>query len=170
MLRSPPRSARFARLNPTRADWLEKFQKLIDEYNAGSHNVEEFFKRLVEFAKDLNEEERRGVAEHLNEEQLAVYDLLMRPAPDLTDTEIAQVKKVAESLLELLRREKIVLDWRKEQRSRAAVRLAVETKLDELPDKFDTDLYREKCDAVYQHVYDSYWDDGHSVYDIGGLR
>jgi type I restriction enzyme R subunit len=158
-----------ARLNPTRINWLEKFQKLIDEYNAGSHNVEEFFKRLVDFAKDLSEEERRGMVEHLNEEQLAVYDLLMRPAPDLTDAEIAQVKKVAESLLELLRREKIVLDWRKEQRSRAAVRLAVETKLDELPDKFDTDLYREKCDAVYQHVYDSYWDDGHSIYDAGGV-
>jgi type I restriction enzyme R subunit len=154
-----------ARLNPTRIDWLERFQKLIDEYNAGSHNVEEFFKRLVEFTKDLNEEERRGVAEHLTEEQLAVYDLLMRPAPDLTDAEIAQVKKVAESLLELLRREKIVLDWRKEQQSRAAVRLAVETKLDELPDKFDTALYREKCDAVYLHIFDSYWDDGHSIYD-----
>jgi hypothetical protein len=23
----------------------------------------------------------------------------------------------------------------------------------------------QKCDAVYQHVLDSYWDDGHSVYD-----
>ena len=21
------------------------------------------------------------------------------------------------------------------------------------------------CDAVYQHVFDSYWDDGRSVYD-----
>ena len=29
------------------------------------------------------------VAEHLDEEQLAVYDLLMRPAPDLTDAEIS---------------------------------------------------------------------------------
>jgi ParB-like chromosome segregation protein Spo0J len=24
----------------------------------------------------------------------------------------------------------------------------------------------QKCDAVYQHVFDSYWDDGHSVYDL----
>jgi hypothetical protein len=23
----------------------------------------------------------------------------------------------------------------------------------------------QKCDVVYQHVFDSYWDDGHSVYD-----
>ena len=26
-------------------------------------------------------------------------------------------------------------------------------------------LYREKCDAVYSHIFDSYWDDGHSTYE-----
>jgi type I restriction enzyme R subunit len=66
--------------------------------------------------------------------------------------------------LELLKREKLVLDWRKEQRARAAVRLAVEEQLDELPEKFTTELYERKCDAVYQHVFDSYWDDGRSIY------
>jgi type I restriction enzyme R subunit len=157
--------AMLASLNPTRVDWAERFQKLIDEYNAGSVNVEEFFARLVEFTKELNEEERRALAENLDEEQLAIYDLLMRPAPELTDAERKQVKKVAESLLELLKRERLVLDWRKEQRARAAVRLAVEETLDELPEKFTTDLYEQKCDAVYQHVFDSYWDDGHSVYE-----
>jgi hypothetical protein len=25
---------------------------------------------------------------------------------------------------------------------------------------------RQKCDAVYQHVFDAYWDDGHCVYDL----
>jgi hypothetical protein len=36
---------------------------------------------------------------------------------------------------------------------------------DRLPDKFTRPIYAQKCDAVYQHVFDSYWDDGHSVYD-----
>jgi type I restriction enzyme, R subunit len=89
----------------------------------------------------------------------------MRPAPELTDTERAQVKKVAESLLVLLKREKLVLDWRKEQQARAAVRLAVEEQLDRLPEKFTTDLYEQKCAAVYEHIYECYWDDGRSVYD-----
>ncbi len=74
------------------------------------------------------------------------------------------MKKVAESLLKTLKREKLVLDWRKEQRSRAAVRLTVETKLDELPSTYGPELFRQKCDAVYLHVFDSYWDDGRSVY------
>jgi hypothetical protein len=26
-------------------------------------------------------------------------------------------------------------------------------------------LYTRSVDAVYQHVFDSYWDDMHSVYD-----
>lgn len=45
----------------------------------------------------------------------------MRPAPELTEAEKKQVKKVAESLLELLKREKLFLGWRKELQARAAV-------------------------------------------------
>jgi type I restriction enzyme, R subunit len=153
-----------ASLNPTRAEWVERFQKLIDDYNAGSLNVEAFFQQLVEFTKTLNEEERRGLAENLNEEQLAIYDLLMRPAPPLTDAEKLEVKRVARSLLELLKREKLVLDWRKEQRTRAAVQVAVHEVLDDLPDKYEADLYEQKCESVYVHVFDSYWDDGESIY------
>jgi type I restriction enzyme R subunit len=116
----------------------------------------------------LNEEERRGLAENLDEEQLAIYDLLMRPGPELTEPEQAQVKKVARSLLELLKREKFVLDWRKEQRTRAAVQVAVQEVLDELPEKYNADLYKEKCEVVYLHIFDSYWDDGRSVYAAAG--
>jgi type I restriction enzyme R subunit len=153
------------RLNPVRVDLVERFQKLVDDYNAGSINIEEFFKALVEFSKALTEEETRNLSEGLTEEQLAVFDILMRPAPPLTDEEEDQVKKVAEELLGVLRRDKIVLDWRKEQATRAGVRVTVEEILDRLPVKYDRPTYAQKCDAVYQHVFDSYWDDGHSVYD-----
>ena len=33
-----------------------------------------------------------------------------------------------------------------------------------LPQKYSDDDYRVKCDAVYQHVYDSYYGAGRSVY------
>jgi type I restriction enzyme, R subunit len=108
------------------------------------------------------------LAEGLDEEQLTIYDLLMRPAPELTEAEQKQVKRVAESLLAVLKREKLVLDWRKDQQSRAAVRLTVETTLDQLPDKYDADLFQQKCEVVYLHVFDSYWDDGRSVYSEQG--
>lgn len=153
------------RLNPTRVDLVERYQNLVIEYNHGSLNTEMFFQELLKFGETLTEEEARSLSEELNEEQLAIFDLLMRPAPELSDDERVQVKRVAEELLAVLRRGKIVLDWRKEQSTRAAVRVAVEETLDRLPEKFTRQIYAQKCDVVYQHIFDSYWDDGHSVYD-----
>ncbi len=152
------------RLNRTRLDYLEKFQQMIDEYNAGSINVDEFFKRLVTFAQELNTEEKRCIAEQLSEEQLAVVDLLTKPDMKLNEKERQQVKRVAKELLAKLKREKIVLDWRKRQQSRAAVRLCVEQVLDELPQTYTPELYQKKCDLVYQHVYDSYFGPGRDLY------
>nr|VFK12890.1 MAG: type I restriction enzyme, R subunit [Candidatus Kentron sp. LPFa]VFK29149.1 MAG: type I restriction enzyme, R subunit [Candidatus Kentron sp. LPFa] len=153
------------RLNRTRMDYLERFQKMIDEYNAGSLNIDEFFQQLVAFAQSLNEEERRGVAEQLSEEELALFDILTRPRIDLSDKETKQVKKAAKDLLEALKREKLVLDWRKFQRSRAAVKIGIEDMLDEgLPESFSPDLFQEKVEAVYQHVFDSYYGGGRGVY------
>ena len=119
-----------------------------------------------QFSQSLTEEETRAVSAGLSEEQLAVFDLLTRPGPELSADEEQQVKRVAEELLAVLKREKLVLDWRKEQRTRAAVRVTVEETLDRLPEKYTRQIYAQKCDAVYQHVFESYFDDGHSVYDL----
>lgn len=159
------RVANLTRLNPTRVVLAERFQKLLDDYNAGSINVQTFFAELVKFSRTLDEEEARAISEGLTEEQQAIFDLLTRPDPGLSAEEERQVKRVAEELLETLKSDKLVLDWRKEQQTRASVRLTVEETLDRLPEKYTRQLYAQKCDAVYQHVFDSYWDDGHSVYD-----
>jgi type I restriction enzyme R subunit len=159
------RITNLTRLNPTRVDLMERFQKLLDDYNAGSINAQLYFEELVAIGRSLDEEEARAAKGGLTEEQQAIVDLISRPGPDLSQEEEALVKRVAKELLGVLKRDKIVLDWRKEQQTRAAVRVTVETTLDQLPDKFTRPLYAQKCDAVYQHVFDSYWDDGHSVYD-----
>lgn len=151
-------------LNRSRMDYLERFQRLIDEYNSGALNIEAIFEELLRFAQDLNEEERRHVQEGLTEEELPIFDLLMKPAPEMTDKERSLVKKVARDLLVTLKREKLVLDWRKKEMTRAGVRQAIEIVLDDLPEVFDKGLYQQKCDVVYQHVYDSYYGSGKSVY------
>jgi type I restriction enzyme R subunit len=86
--------------NRSRMDFLGKFQQMIEEYNAGSVNAEAFFAELLKFAGTLNEEERRGIAEGLSQEQLALYDLLRKAGVELTTREEQQVKKVAKELLE----------------------------------------------------------------------
>ena len=78
---------RLVRLNRTRADYLEKFQALIDAYNAGSRNIEEIFRDLLGLSKALTEEQNRHVREHLSEEQLTIFDLLTRPGPSLRSEE-----------------------------------------------------------------------------------
>jgi type I restriction enzyme R subunit len=155
---------KMVRLNRTRINLMEKFQELIDQYNSGAINVEIFFDKLMAFVKELDEEEKRVIVENLwSEEELALFDLLYKP--DLTQKEKNQVKQAARHLLETLKKEKLVLDWRKRQQARADVLLTIQMVLDkELPRSYTPDIFREKCDFVYQHIYDSYYGHGKSVY------
>jgi len=151
-------------LNPSRIDFWEKFQKLIEEYNAGSMNVEEYYRRLLEFVNSLNKEEQRALSENLSEEELAIYDLLIKSLRQITKEEILSIKKIAHELLEKLKSEKLILDWRKKQQSRASVRLCIEKTLENLPPVFTDELYNQKCGQIYQHIYDSYLGSGLSIY------
>lgn len=151
-------------LNRFRIDYMERFQQLIDEYNAGSMNVEEYYRRLLEFVKNLREEEKRALSENLSEEELAVYDLLVNPPLKMTQKEILAVKKIAHDLLEKLKSEKLVLDWRKKQQARASVKICIEEMLENLPPIFSSEIYHQKCGLIYQHIYESYYGSGMSVY------
>jgi type I restriction enzyme R subunit len=151
-------------LNKTRVDLLDKFKKLIDEYNKGL-DIETFFAKLMSFHGELSQEERRHIAESLTEEEQAVFDILTKPEIEMTTAERNEVKKVARKLLQTLKEAKLVLDWRKKQRARADVFSTVREVLDELPRTFTPELYQQKCDSVYQHVYDSYPGEGKSIYD-----
>ena len=151
-------------LNKSRVDYMEKFQQLIDEYNAGSMNVEEYYRQLLEFVKKLEDEEKRAISENLSEEELAIYDLLLNPPLKMTKKEIMSVKKIAHDLLEKLKSEKLVLDWRKKQQARASVKLCIEEILENLPSVFSNEIYNQKCNLIYQHIYESYYGGGMSIY------
>ncbi len=152
-------------INKQRIDYVQKFQQMIDEYNSGSANIEDFFRKLTELASDLSEEEKRHIREQLTEEELTIFDLLTRPDPTLTKKEEQDVKKVAHDLLAKLKNELLVIDWRKKAQTRAGVWVCVQDELNKLPEEsYPTELYTKKCNAVYQHVYDSYYGSGVSIY------
>jgi type I restriction enzyme R subunit len=155
---------RMVRLNKTRTDYQEQLQRLIEEYNAGSLNIEIYFKALINIAQELDEEDQRAISEGLSEEELAVFDILTKPEISLTDQEKEEIKKIARDLLETLKREKLVLDWRKRQQARASVRVTVLDGLDRLPPAYTDEMYQEKSELVYQHIYDHYYGQGRSVY------
>jgi len=153
--------------NKTRTDYLDRFEKMIEEYNFGSKNVDIIYKNLVDLAEALSNEQKRHIQENISEEELALFDILTKPEIELTQKDKQQIEKAARQLLEILKREKLVLDWRKKQQARADVLYTIEKVLDDdLPRSFSTDLYRMKCELVYQHVYDNYYGAGRSIYDV----
>jgi type I restriction enzyme R subunit len=158
---------RLLEFNKTRTDLAEKFQHLIDEYNAGSKNIEEFFNELVAFAKELDEEEQRAVREEMSEEELVIFDLITRPGPELNQTESKQVKKAARDLLLSLKQQKLVLDWKKSQQNRAIVQRTIRDVLqDELPESYNSEWQQKKLSTLYEHFYESYEDANTSVYEM----
>lgn len=159
---------KLVRLNRTRADYLTKFEELIESYNAGSRNIDELFKELLALSRSLNDEQERHVRERLSEEELVVFDILTRPAPELAPEERAEVKKVAKELLGRLK-QLLVLEWRQKATARSRVKLAIEELLDQgLPRSYTPDLYKQKCSAVFEHFYESYGDRGVSLYQSAG--
>lgn len=155
---------RMVRLNRTRADYLAKFEALIEAYNSGSRNIEEIFKDLIALAGVLTEEQDRHVREHLSEEELTIFDILTRPGPKLSTEDREEVKKVARQLLERLNA-LLVLGWRQKIQSRAKVRIAIEDTLDEgLPGAYTKELFARKTEVLFEHLYEAYQGDGNSVF------
>jgi type I restriction enzyme, R subunit len=157
------------RLNASRYDFLDRFQKMIEAYNSGALSIEQLFAELVTLTKDLSDEEQRHLRENISEEELAVFDILTRPGPDLTPQETEAIKKVCKDLLAKLKTEKLVLAWRTKRTTRAAVQLEIAKMLDTgLPEKYTIDLYEQKCGVLFQHVLEKYPESGESVYEAAG--
>ncbi|MEA1890222.1 MAG: type I restriction endonuclease subunit R, partial [Pseudomonadota bacterium] len=78
-------------LNISRQDLQEKFQKLVEEYNLGAYQAEQFFIQLKNFVHELDNEDRRAGREGLSEEELAIFDLLCEEV-ELSERERDKVK------------------------------------------------------------------------------
>jgi type I restriction enzyme R subunit len=154
---------KLVRLNRTRADFAEKFEALIENYNNGSRNIEQLFEELLKLSNSLDHEQERHVRENLSEEELVIFDILTRPAPELTTAERGEVKKVAKDLLSRIQT-LLVLNWRQKAAARSSLKLAIEDTLDCLPQSYDRPLYAKKCSDLFEHVYENYPERDQSVY------
>ena len=155
---------KLVRLNRTRTNFADKFEELIESYNSGSATIEALYTELLALSNSLNDEEQRHVRENMSEEELVIFDILTRPAPELSGEERTEVKKVAHDLLAKLK-DLLVLNWRQKSSARSQLKLAIEDTLDTgLPRAYTPELYREKCSAVFEHLYESYPERGLGVY------
>jgi type I restriction enzyme R subunit len=148
---------RMAERNPTRVQLVERLEKLVAEYNAGSIDAERFFNALQEFVRGLNEEEQRAARQGLSEDELAIFDLLTTPEPKLTNAQEIEVKAVARRLLAKLHELVTAIDWVRGQQTRGAVWTAIRERLNKLPEEpYPEDLWNLKVEQVWQFVLQRY--------------
>ena len=144
------------RQNVTRIDFAQRYQAIIDAYNAGGSSTENFYTDLMNFTRGMQAEAERHVREGLSEDELELFDLLKKDR--MTKEETQRVKLAARSLLRRLVEEHpkvLVQDWFKDTQSQLTVRDAVEKVLDDnLPDSYDRALFKKKCDNVYELIFD----------------
>ena len=96
--------------NPLRMDFQQRFEEIVAAYNREKDQVtiEQTFEALLKLVQELDEEESRAVREGLDEESLAIFDLLEKP--DLNPSDIKRIKAVAVRLIEELKAAKLCVD------------------------------------------------------------
>lgn len=141
--------------NPSRINFYEKYQKIIQEYNKEQDraSIEKTFEELTKLSNELSEEEKRYVREGFtSDEELSVYDLLF--SDNLNARDIKKIKEVAKDLLKKIKDKIAELDhWTDKPETKAEVdNLIRDTLWAELPESYDNQsisLYRQK---IYEYV------------------
>ncbi|OGP49970.1 MAG: DEAD/DEAH box helicase [Deltaproteobacteria bacterium RBG_13_43_22] len=156
------RLERLLQRNPLRTDFQRHYEEIITDYNNEKDcvTIEKTFEDLFKFVQGLDEEENRAIREGLDEETLALFDLLKKS--DLSAVDIKRIKVISVELLKTLKAEKLKIDhWRDKESTRDAVRLAIRDFLwsDEtgLPvnSYTETDV-KTKAEKVFVHVFRTY--------------
>jgi type I restriction enzyme R subunit len=113
--------------NPTRVDYYERYQEIIENYNNGKEysSVKELFDALILLLGDLSEEEKRAEREFLEEDELTVFDLL-NSGKKVSDKEKNEIKETARKLLERLKSNEFKVDhWVDKIQTASAVKKAI---------------------------------------------
>lgn len=145
--------------NPSRVDYYERYQTIIDEYNNEQDraNIEKTFMDLMNLANSMNQEEKRYVREGFtSDEELSLYDMLFNE--NLSKEDINKIKKVAIDLLEKIKAKISELDhWTEKQETRDDIETYIGAILwEELPESYSDNAifaYRQK---IYEYVFMRY--------------
>lgn len=148
--------------NPLRKDLQERYEEIVADYNREKDRatIEATFQNLTLLVKAMSKEEQRAVELGLDEETLALFDLLRKP--DLDKAGIEKLKQVSQGLLGTLKaRFAEIADWQATESNRDTIRVTIHDFLYSdatgLPEgTYDEKDVGEKTDLVYQHVWRVY--------------
>lgn len=143
--------------NCERIKFSERFQNIIDKYNSGGSENEDYYEQLVKLVEDLKNENKRASLEGLSEEELEMYDLLSK-GRDLTKDEEQSVKLASKNLFKKLTSERndlFVVDWYKDEQASVNVKSAISKSLDsDLPVSYDKEAFESKVNLLHNHFVD----------------
>lgn len=142
--------------NKTRVSFLERFEKIIEDYNSGSLILEAAYEELIKITESLSKEQQRAAENGMSEQELELFDLLKREK--LTKAEEKEVKLAATQLLQILfdAKEKILIqEWHREKATQEIVKREIQKILnDTLPLSYDRNIFVNKTETVFRHFYD----------------
>ena len=135
----------------------QRFKNIIDRYNAGGSENEDYYEQLVKLLEEMQQEDNRATTEGLTEEELEIYDLLIA-GKKLTKAEEQKVKLSAKNLYKKLidnKQNLFVIDWYKDEMPKGKVITAVTDSLDaDLPDSYDKVSFNAKVNLLVNHFVD----------------
>jgi type I restriction enzyme R subunit len=148
--------AEMLKRNPQRMDYYKRYQEIVADYNREKDRatIEDTFAKLVELVESLDEEQRRAAEEGLDEDELALFDLLKKDK--LGKGERVKVKQASQALLSSLRELLAPLErWTEKEQTQAEVETFILDNLYmHLPSPpFTEEDKQEAAKMVYQHVW-----------------
>lgn len=143
--------------NCTRVAFSQRYRNIIDRYNAGGSENEDYYKKLLQLIEDLKKEQSRSADLGLEEEELEIFDLL-RADKKLTKAEEQKVILAAKNLYHKLSEEKervMVVDWFKDEQPRLQVLALIKASLNkDLPESYDGVSFKQKTNLLFNHFVD----------------
>lgn len=136
--------------NQNRIEFSQRYKNIIDRYNAGSSENEDYYEQLLALLEELQKEQERPNLMGLTEEELEIYDLLIK-GRKLTQSEEQKVKLAAKHLYNKIISQKdiLVVDWYKDEQPTLKVKNLIEESLDsDLPDSYNSDIFSAKANLV----------------------
>ena len=137
--------------NSTRLPFSQRYKRIIDRYNAGVTENEDYHEKLLQLMEALKREQERSTEMDLTEEELEIYDLLCQ-GRTLTQAEEQKVILAAKNLYQKLQKEKstlMVVDWYKDSQPRQKVSTAIRVSLGkDLPESYDRVAFSDKVNLL----------------------
>lgn len=143
--------------NCTRVAFSQRYRSIIDRYNAGGSENEDYYEKLLQLIDELKKEQGRSTDMGLEEEELEIYDLLIQDRK-LTQAEKQKVILAAKNLYKKLMEEKdrvMVVDWYKDEQPKKKVLALIQISLDkDLPESYDRAAFTDKTNLLMNHFID----------------